>query len=86
MSDTDYGVNADDPESIIACILDDAERAKYIISELDSLGFVVAPKEPNIRMMQAGVIAWRQKHDSQVYAEPLAEACYKAMLDRRFDR
>lgn len=44
MSDHDYGCNAKSPEGIITVILDDAGRAKEIVSELDDLGFVIVPK------------------------------------------
>jgi hypothetical protein len=78
------------PKAIIAEIIDripGVDRpahnmlAHEIIKKLDAAGYVIAPKAPDIRMMQAGVIAWRAKHDAQVYAEPLAEACYLAMLE-----
>lgn len=46
MSDIDYGCNANDPEGIIAVILDNAQTAAKIISELDALGFAIISKEP----------------------------------------
>lgn len=44
MLNIDYGCNADDPESIIAVILDNAQTAELIISELDKLGYIIISK------------------------------------------
>lgn len=44
MSDRDYGCNANDPENIIAVILDNAQSASEIVKELDSLGFVIVSR------------------------------------------
>lgn len=43
MPDIDYGCN-DDPASIIAVILDNAQTAELIMSELDKLGYIILKK------------------------------------------
>lgn len=48
MSDTDYGVNETDPESIIAVILDNAQTALLIMNELAALGFAIVPKDASV--------------------------------------
>lgn len=48
MPDIDYGVNATDPESIIAVILDNAQTALLIMNELASLGFAIVPKDLSV--------------------------------------
>lgn len=40
-SDIDYGCNADNPEDVIATILDDAGTAHKIMNELNRLGFQI---------------------------------------------
>lgn len=42
--DIDYGCNADDPESAIAVILDNAQTATRVMHELDGLGFEIVCK------------------------------------------
>lgn len=41
----DYGINADDPESIIGVILDNGQTAQFIMKELEALGFEIVRKE-----------------------------------------
>lgn len=42
--DIDYGCNDNDPESIIAVILDNGQTAQLIVSELNKLGFNITKK------------------------------------------
>lgn len=55
MSDIDYGCNSTSPVGVIAVILDDAGRAKFIMDELDGLGFAIVPKEPTAEILEAGL-------------------------------
>lgn len=55
-----------------------SKQARSVIKELDQLGYVLMPKEPNAEMIKAGVLAITI---GNVDARKLARDVYKDMIE-----